>query len=407
MFYSSAYLRERKGRGWIGVLSYKDESGKWRKREKSLEAKGKRAAEKELKEWHSEMEKAALEPALLMPAETVIDYVTGYVKTLETSKTIEKSTVTFYRAMLNYIDDGLGAFKLEELKADSAQAWVNKMSEDGYAATTVRKAFNLLKAAMNNAEATGRIVKNPLRTVKLPKIVKKEPNALDSSQRARLISFLDIAAPTPVNLGVRLALFTGMREGEICGLKWQNVIFNAGDNMGIIKVRTVIGRDGGKTYEKEPKTGGSRRDIPITESLVEALKQRHAEMASQCLEAGIPFSNDLYVLGRVDGANLSPHGLWEAWKAIATSLGLVGTQGKEPSFHDLRHTFATTAISEGVDVKSVSSILGHTNAAMTLNIYASADPDAKRRAAKTVSEALERKPKDARIIQLKTGTDDE
>lgn len=85
----------------------------------------------------------------------------------------------------------------------------------------------------------------------------------------------------------------------------------------------------------------------------------------------------------------------------------MGTQGKEPSFHDLRHTFATTAISEGVDVKSVASILGHTNAAMTLNIYASADPDAKRRAAKTVSEALERKPKDARVIQLKTGTDDE
>ena len=112
------------------------------------------------------------------------------------------------------------------------------------------------------------------------------------------------------------------------------------------------------------------------------------------------------MLGKVDGSNLAPHALWEAWKAIAASLGLVGTQGKVPTFHDLRHTFATAAISEGVDVKSVSSILGHTNAAMTLNIYASADPDAKRRAAETVSEAMERKPKDATIIQLKTGTDD-
>jgi integrase len=238
--------------------------------------------------------------------------------------------------------------------------------------------------------------------VKLPKIPKKEPNALDAAQRARLVSFLDIAAPSPVNLGIRLALFTGMREGEICGLQWKNVDLESG----VIRVRTVIGRDGGKTYVKEPKTGGSRRDIPVSDSIIEALKTQRTEMVRQCLEGGIPFSNDLYVLGRVDGINLAPHALWEAWKAIAASLGLVGTQGRVPTFHDLRHTFATAAISEGVDVKSVSSILGHTNAAMTLNIYASADPDAKRRAAETVSEAMERKPKDATIIRLKTGTDD-
>ena len=60
-------------------------------------------------------------------------------------------------------------------------------------------------------------------------------------------------------------------------------------------------------------------------------------------------------------------------------MGLVGTQGRRPTFHDLRHTFATYAISECMDVKTVSSILGHTSAAMTLNIYASADPSLKRR----------------------------
>jgi len=71
---------------------------------------------------------------------------------------------------------------------------------------------------------------------------------------------------------------------------------------------------------------------------------------------------------------------------------LVGTQGRVPTFHDLRHTFATAAIAEGVDVKTVSSILGHTNAAMTLNVYASADPAAKRAAAKTIGEIMGRRP---------------
>jgi len=71
---------------------------------------------------------------------------------------------------------------------------------------------------------------------------------------------------------------------------------------------------------------------------------------------------------------------------------LVGTQGRVPTFHDLRHTFATAAIAEGVDVKTVSSILGHTNAAMTLNVYASADPAAKRAAAETIGEVMGRRP---------------
>lgn len=87
-----------------------------------------------------------------------------------------------------------------------------------------------------------------------------------------------------------------------------------------------------------------------------------------------PLTQDHYVLGRVDGAYMAPHSLWRDWKAIAKSLGLVGCEGKLPTFHDLWHTFAT--ISSGIDVKGVSSILGHSNAAMTLNVYASADAEA-------------------------------
>jgi integrase len=69
-------------------------------------------------------------------------------------------------------------------------------------------------------------------------------------------------------------------------------------------------------------------------------------------------------------------------------MNLIGTEGKRCTFHDLRHTFATAAIAAGVDVKTVSSILGHANAAMTLNVYASADPDAKRRAAAVIDKAI-------------------
>ena len=202
-----------------------------------------------------------------------------------------------------------------------------------------------------------------------------------------------------MNIAVKIALHTGMREQELCGLRWKDVDMKAG----VLHIRNVIGRDGGKTYEKEPKTGGSRRDVPISPEVAEALNMRRAQMAEECMETGIALTPDHHVIGRIDGSYMNPHSLWRDWKAIAKSLGLVGTEGKVPVFHDLRHTFATAAIASGADVKSVSSILGHANAAMTLNIYASADAEAKRRAMERASKEIVGAPKPVEILNIGDG----
>ena len=123
-------------------------------------------------------------------------------------------------------------------------------------------------------------------------------------------------------------------------------------------------------------------------------------MMEECMEAGIAMTPDLHVIGRIDGSYMSPHSLWREWKAISKSLGLVGMEGKPPAFHDLRHTFATAAIKSGADVKSVSSILGHANAAMTLNIYANADAEAKRRAMERATEEIASGPIPEDMLEL-------
>lgn len=97
---------------------------------------------------------------------------------------------------------------------------------------------------------------------------------------------------------------------------------------------------------------------------------------------------DLYVLGDKKGHFGSPNRLCHEWKVLSDGWELNGTENRGITFHDLRHTFATAAIAGGVDVKTVSSILGHANAAITLNIYASADPDAKRRAALVLNSII-------------------
>lgn len=111
-----------------------------------------------------------------------------------------------------------------------------------------------------------------------------------------------------------------------------------------------------------------------------------------------------YVLGDLDGY-LSPDTLSKGWSAIAKAVGVKGTEGRIPTFHDLRHTWATRYLAEGGDVKTASSVLGHANAAITLNTYASADPDAKRRSARlTEAVANGRTASQSGILEL-TGTD--
>lgn len=402
MKYTSAQLVETET-GYKGRLNYKDEGGKWRARYRKLNATGKREAQRELDAWRAEMEEAAQWeiPGARRPGD-VGEFVAQYIDTLEHSQAVERSTLTPYRAMQKHIAAGLGSIPFEKLDSDVAQSWVNAMAKDGYAVSTIRKAFNLLKAAYTDAVNRRVIPYNPLEAVKLPKQQKKEPNALDSEQRAKLLTFLQIASDTPENLAIKLAISTGMREQELCGLRWKDVDLKAG----VMHIRNVIGRDRGKTYEKEPKTGGSRRDVPISQEMASLLKLRKAQMAEQCMEAGVPLTMGHHVFGNIDGRYMRPDTLYHKWKAVAESLGLVGTEGKTPTFHDLRHTFATAAIASGADVKSVSSILGHANAAMTLNIYASADAEAKRRAMERAEREIAEAPKPAEILQLgKTGTD--
>ena len=389
--------------GFRGRLNYKDENGVWRNITKKLNATGKREAERETEEWQAEMEALAQaeQPGVKRPGD-VGEFVAQYIDTLENSGAVERSTLTPYRAMHKHIAAALEGVPYETLDSDAVQSWVNGMARDGYAPSTIKKALNLLKAAYEDAVKRRALPYNPVAPVKAPKAKKKEPNSLDAAMRAKLLAYLDIAADTPVNLAVKIAINTGMREQEICGLRWKDVDMKAG----VLHIRNVIGRDGGRTYEKEPKTGGSRRDVPMTPELAALIQGRRVQMLTECMDAGVPLTSEHHVVGKIDGDYMRPHYLWSEWKAIAKSLGLVGTEGRPPTFHDLRHTFATAAIKSGADVKSVASILGHSNAAMTLNIYASADAEAKQRAMQRAAVEIADAPKPADVLELgRTGTE--
>lgn len=395
MYYSSACLRKTASGKYCGVLKHKNDSGKWTQKTHTLKATGKRAAQKELDEWREAMEAeqldqqrqgAALAALGLEPTErlTVGAYVRRYINGKRHE--IEPSTFNEYgRDLEKLIGPYLGDIELNatELNPDTVRAWVAQVSEI-YAPVTVKKSLTLLRSAMNQAIDNDLMTKDPTRGVKPPKQGRPKPNVLTPDEVRILLDVLKVARMSPAMLGVKMALFTGMREGEICGLRWKNVN-PAG---GVLRVDEAIGRDGGRFYLKEPKNAGSVREVYFGSELASDLAERREAVNAECRAAGVPFSGDMFVLGDIRGGFLRPIYISNKWRGLADALEFKGSKGMRPQFRDMRHTFPTMAIAAGVDVKTVSSMMGHSNAAMTLNTYADALPESKQRAAGVVQDAL-------------------
>jgi integrase len=373
----SSYIRKR-GKKLQGVLSWKD--GKtWKQTTKMLKATTKTAAQRELLTWRAEKEREDEKK----DSKIAVKYAESFIDGLEASRMVEPSTVLDYRHTMRMIRSMLGNLPLNKITTQGVQRGEAELLRSGLSPTTVGKAHRLLKEICFHAVEVGDLTTNPVSAVKPPKRPSATPNALDVRERERLVSTLDGMGESSLTIAIRLALYGGMRVGEVCGLRWDDVDLGTSR----LLVRRSIGHSTHGTYIKEPKTGHIR-DIPLGEALSSHLKAWRHEQQDDASRHGVMWSSKFYVVGSVYGGYNNPTILSRNWHALSSAMNLIGTEGKRCTFHDLRHTFATAAIAAGVDVKTVSSILGHANAAMTLNVYASADPDAKKRAAAVIDRAI-------------------
>ena len=376
MLYQSARLVKLKGqdKAWRGVLSYKDAEGAWRQRSRRLKATTEQAAKRELAAWRAEMESESGGEAAPVASVDVSDYVDSYIDAQAAVGSVTSTTVLDYRGIARRIRRTLGPMRLDRLSRSAAEEWEGRLSED-FAPATVIKCHRLLKMVLDRAVLDGMLARNPLDGVRPPRKVPAKPgiNSLDSEGRAHLVSVLEPMLPSPTATAAMVSLFTGLRRGEVCGLRWSDVDLDAG----VLWVRRSIGEGTDGTYVKEPKNAGSARDVAIPARLADVLRRRRASQGPSCE----------WVVGDAAGY-LDPHAITREWGAIARLYDIRGCEGRVCTFHDLRHSWATAAVAAGVDIKTVSSNLGHASAAMTLDIYASADPDAKRRAAERMNEVI-------------------
>lgn len=385
LYYTGQELLEDKKRGkFRGRLSYRDTNNKRRYITRTLKATGKRAANAELAAWRQEKETEHSEslahnggislPIADMP---IPEYVSQYIDAKEQTKAIEPSTISGYRDSLRYIAAAFSETRIKDLQPIDAERWIAELVKEDRSSSTIGKAFRLLKMVLNNAIATGVIDKNPLSLVKPPKRVNKKQgiNALDETTLAELLGKLNLLELSPVTVAAYIALNTGIRRGEVCGLQWRDI---DADNR-VIWIKRSVGLGKGGAYIKQPKTDRAR-DVVLPDTLLKVLEQWQEKQRQTFADNMASLNPNSFILGDALGY-YHPDRLSKDWASLTKMLGTRGTEGRRVSFHDLRHTWATLALAHGMDVKTVSSNLGHANAAMTLNVYASADPDAKRRAA--------------------------
>ena len=155
--------------------------------------------------------------------------------------------------------------------------------------------------------------------------------------------------------------------GELLGLKWQNIDWKNG----IIKVRRQVARVDGEIVEAPLKTKNSYRAVTISQQAIEVLKTQKTK------------TNDEYVFPSPNGGPISPDSVNNMLKRVLERAGIPKVR-----FHDLRHTFATIALQNGVDIKTVSGMLGHFSAGFTLDTYAHVTTSAQKEAAETMGNIL-------------------
>ena len=270
---------------------------------------------------------------------------------------------TYYFLLSWYIMPVLGSMNIESIDTDTVVKLLTEMRDKGYAAATINMTLRLLSSILKAAVDSELILKNPCRSIKYGKQQTK------TEQRALSVEEQKVLEDSG-ELFIYLGLYTGMRVGEICGLKWSDIDW---ENRTITVNRTVQREKQWKEKSRlvagSPKTESSFRVIPLAEILCSELKKKYSD-------------SNVFIMGKGERP-CDPRTLERKLKKITEKAGI-----DDIHFHSLRHTFATRMISAGIDVKTTSSLLGHSSIKTTLEIYTHSNLDMKKEAIKKLSEVI-------------------
>ena len=275
---------------------------------------------------------------------------------------VKESTLANYRNKFEkHILPEFGDIPCADLTAGRINAFINKKLADGLSASYVRDIFTVFKTMLKySQEEYG--FRLSLKNVVLPKAERKQVEKISDTEQKKLVSYLK-ANMSLTAFGILLSLFMGLRIGELCGLKWEDVDFRNK----ILHIRRTVQRISSANGNRKtkivisaPKSATSFREIAIPDMLMEYFEMFRSEA-------------DHFILSGADKP-VEPRTMQYRYKKILQSAEV-----EDHNYHKLRHTFATNSAEKGFNVKALSAVLGHSSVTLTLNRYIHPDRTYERR----------------------------
>ena len=362
------HLRKRGERSWSVVVDIGHDLTTGKRRQKWIGVKGtKRDAERKLAEVIRGLDVGSyVEPSRLTLGDYLDQWLADYVET-----SVRPRTAAGYRGLVGVVQKSLGQVRLTDLSPQAVQRYYAKLLESGLSAHTVLHYHRLLSQALKQAVKWELLPRNVMDRVTPPKKVRPDFKILDMADVERLLTG---AAGTDYLVPIHLAVHTGLRRSELCGLRWSDLDLTAGN---LTVVRTMVGMRSLGVEFSEPKSRRSRRVVAFGEGTAELLRAHRG-----LLSARGPVE-DMQVCARGDGSVMRPDSLSHGYKKIAEGCGLSGVR-----FHDLRHTHASLLLASNVPVHVVQARMGHESIQTTVDIYGHVLPASDFEAGRVMEERL-------------------
>jgi integrase len=291
---------------------------------------------------------------------TYAAFLDGWFKRRQTTGDgLKETTVDNYaRYIVNDIKPtALGRLQLTEIRRHHVNAFVDDLIDAGRGATTIRRIAAVVQGSLKDAAQSDLIDSNPAAGIRLPKVEKKDFEPWSPAQVGR---FLDAAAEHRLGPLFEVALFTGMRRGELLGLHWSDVNLEART----ITVRNNRTQARQRIVEHSPKTSAGRRIIDLSEQASAALLAWQITQETEAAEWGTAYERSGYVFTYENGEPLKPQYVTRLFDNIREHTGL-----PKMTFHGQRHESASLLLAAGTDIALVSKILGHSSIAITSDTY--------------------------------------
>lgn len=345
--------------------------------------KTRRDAEAGLAQWIAEIERGA---AVLPSGKTVGDYLTYWLDAVARHRVRPTTFASYDQIIRHRIVPSLGTVPLQKLTPAQVQALYGRLLQSGrsdgrvsggLSPRSVKYTHTVLRMALKDAVRLGLASRNICDAATPPKAPR--PPVKYWGDVADVRRFLEVARADRDGALWVLALHTGMRRGELLGLRWGDVDLDRA----VLHVRQNLTQSGGVIAFQEPKTSSGRRTVALDDVCVAALREHRARQMERRLKVGALWQNLDLVFTTEVGTELQPSNVNRRFVALMAKAGV-----PRIPFHGMRHTHATLLMKNGIHPKVVAERLGHANIGITLATYSHVLPQMQEQAAATFAAAM-------------------